>query len=80
MRAFALANRAARGQDSRKHGMKLATTAFLAFVAALAFLALFIADREKEAGVERISNYTIPSHATAPEKTPAINVVTTPKR
>jgi hypothetical protein len=60
--------------------MKLATTAFLAFVAALAFLALFIADREKDAGVERISNYTIPSQATAPEKTPGMNVVTTPKR
>jgi hypothetical protein len=33
--------------------MKLATLAFLAFVAALAFLTLFIADREKQAGVER---------------------------
>jgi hypothetical protein len=31
--------------------MKLATLAFLGFVAGLAFLILFIADREKEASV-----------------------------
>jgi hypothetical protein len=59
--------------------MKLATLAFLAFVAALAFLILFIADREKEAGVERISNYKIPHHA-ALDRNPDVNLVTTPRR
>jgi hypothetical protein len=40
--------------------MTLARLAFAAFVAALLFLILFIADREKEAGVERLSHYKIP--------------------
>jgi hypothetical protein len=59
--------------------MKLATMAFLAFVAALALLTLFIVDREKEAGVERISNYTIPPRA-ALERDPDVNLMGTPKR
>lgn len=59
--------------------MKLATLAFLAFVAALAFLVLFIADREKEAGVERLSNYKIPPQAVL-EKNPDADLVSTPNR
>ena len=41
--------------------MKLASLAFLAFVAALAFLVLFIADRERDAGVQRLSDYEVSS-------------------
>ena len=59
--------------------MKLATLAFLAFVAALAFLTLFIADREKQAGVERLSNYKIPPHST-PDRNSDVNLVSTPSR
>lgn len=59
--------------------MKLATLAFLAFVAALAFLVLFIADREKEAGVERLSNYKIPPQAVL-ERSSDANLVSTPNR
>jgi hypothetical protein len=44
--------------------MKAAYWAFLASLGALAFLVFFIADREKEAGVERLSNYKIPPHST----------------
>ena len=60
-------------------GMKLATLAFFAFVAALALLILFIADREKEAGVERLSNYKIPPQAVL-ERNPDDNLVSTPTR
>ena len=59
--------------------MKLATLAFLAFVAALAFLTLFIADREKQAGVERLSNYKIPPHSTL-DGNSDVNLVSTPSR
>ena len=59
--------------------MKLATLAFLAFVAALAFLILFIADREKQAGVERLSNYKIPAQS-ALDRNPDVNLVSTPSR
>jgi len=59
--------------------MKLATLAFLAFVAALAFLILFIADREKQAGVERLSNYKIPPQS-ALDRNPDVNLVSTPSR
>jgi hypothetical protein len=41
--------------------MKTAYWAFLAFLGAFTFLVFFIADREREAGVERLSNYKIPS-------------------
>ena len=41
--------------------MKLASLAFLAFVAALAFLVLFIADRERDADVQRLSDYKLSS-------------------
>jgi hypothetical protein len=40
--------------------MKGTYWAFLASVGALTFLVLFIAEREREAGVERLSNYKIP--------------------
>ena len=59
--------------------MKLATLAFLAFVAALAFLTLFTADREKQAGVERLSNYKIPPHSTL-DRNSDVNLVSTPSR
>ena len=59
--------------------MKLATLAFLAFVAALAFLTLFIADREKQAGVERLSNYKSPPHSTL-DRNSDVNLVSTPSR
>jgi hypothetical protein len=59
--------------------MKLATLAFLGFVAGLAFLILFIADREKEASVERLSNYKIPRQETL-DRNPDVNLVSTPKR
>jgi hypothetical protein len=52
--------------------MKLASVAFLAFVAALAFLVLFIADREREAGVERLSDYKIAPQSTL-DKTRNVN-------
>jgi hypothetical protein len=39
--------------------MKAAYWAFLAFLGALTFLIFFIVDREREAGVERLSNYKI---------------------
>ena len=59
--------------------MKLATLAFLAFIAALAFLTLFIADREKQAGVERLSNYKLPPHS-ALDRNSDVNLVSTPSR
>ena len=43
--------------------MKLPYVAYLAFVGALSFLVLFIVDREKEAGVERLSQYEFPHNA-----------------
>jgi hypothetical protein len=39
--------------------MKAAYWAFLASLGALTFLIFYIADREREAGVERLSNYRI---------------------
>lgn len=39
--------------------MKAGYLAFLASVGALTFLIFFIADREREAGVERLSSYKI---------------------
>jgi hypothetical protein len=44
-------------QTTGAKGMKVAYWAFLAFVGALTFLVFFIADREREAGVERLSSY-----------------------
>jgi hypothetical protein len=35
---------------------------YIAFVGALAFLVLFVADREREAGFERLSTYRISPH------------------
>jgi hypothetical protein len=32
----------------------------IVFIAAIAFLALFLADREMQAGIRRLSNYTFP--------------------
>lgn len=40
--------------------MKLAFISYLAFVGVLAFLVLFVADREMKTGMERLSNYRIP--------------------
>jgi hypothetical protein len=54
--------------------MKAAYWAFLASLGALTFLLFFIADREREAGVERLSNYKISSPAAVesdPNSTPA---------
>jgi len=59
--------------------MKLASLAFLVFVGALAFLVLFIADREREAGVERLSNYRIAPGSTL-ERTHTVNTVDTINR
>ena len=57
--------------------MNLARLAFLAFVAGLGFLILFIADREREAGVERLSNYKIaPRSALEPDR--SVKPVSTP--
>ena len=57
--------------------MNLARLAFLAFVAGLGFLILFIADREREAGVERLSNYKIAPRS-APEADRSVKPVSTP--
>ena len=43
--------------------MKLPYFAYLAFVGALSSLILFIVDRERKAGVERLSQYEIPHTA-----------------
>jgi hypothetical protein len=43
--------------------MKLPYFAYLAFVGALSVLILFIVDRERKAGVERLSQYEIPRTA-----------------
>jgi hypothetical protein len=43
--------------------MRLMFLGYIAFVGALAFLVLFVADREREAGVERLSTYRIPHPA-----------------
>jgi hypothetical protein len=37
--------------------------AFVAFLGGVAFLSIFIADREKQASLERLSNYEFPHHA-----------------
>jgi hypothetical protein len=57
--------------------MNLARLAFLAFVAGLGFLILFIADREREAGVERLSNYKMVPRS-ALEADPSVKPVSTP--
>jgi hypothetical protein len=44
--------------------MRLARLAFLAFVAGLLVLILFIADRERQAGSERLSMYRLPPGST----------------
>jgi hypothetical protein len=54
--------------------MKLASLAFLAFVAALAFLVLFIADRERDAGVQRLSDYEVSSRPGLDRTQPANTV------
>ena len=43
--------------------MKVPYFAYLALVGGFSFLILFIADRERKAGVERLSEYTIPRSA-----------------
>jgi hypothetical protein len=43
--------------------MRVMFLGYVAFVGALAFLVLFVADREREAGAERLSAYRIPPHA-----------------
>lgn len=40
--------------------MKRAFFTVIVFIAAIAFLALFLADREMQAGIRRLSNYTFP--------------------
>ena len=40
--------------------MKRAFFTVIVFIAAIAFLALFLADREIQAGIRRLSNYTFP--------------------
>jgi hypothetical protein len=50
--------------------------AFLAFVAGLGFLILFIADREREAGVERLSNYRIAPRSALEDR--SVKPVSTP--
>ena len=55
--------------------MKLASLAFLAFVAALAFLVLFIADRD--AGVQRLSDYKLSSRPGL-DRTQPVNTVKNP--
>ena len=43
--------------------MKTSYFAYVAFVGVLSFLMLFIADRERKAGVRRIAEYQIPHSA-----------------
>jgi hypothetical protein len=43
--------------------MKSAYFAYLAFVGVLSFLMIFIVDRERKAGVQRIAEYKIPHSA-----------------
>ena len=43
--------------------MKTSYFAYVAFVGVLSFLMLFIADRERKAGVGRIAEYQIPHSA-----------------
>jgi len=42
--------------------MRLMFLGYLAFVGVLAFLVLFVADREREVGVERLTAYRILPH------------------
>jgi len=47
-------------------GARIVTRTFLAVIvclAAIAFLALFLADREIQAGIRRLSNYRFPPHS-----------------
>jgi hypothetical protein len=57
--------------------MKLAKLAFLAFVAALTFLVLFIADRERHEGVQRLSDYKISSRPGL-DRTQPVNTMKNP--
>jgi hypothetical protein len=50
-------------KTSGAKGMKAAYWASLAFLGAFTFLLFFIADREREAGIERLSNYRFPPHS-----------------
>ena len=43
--------------------MKRSYFAYVAFVGVLSFLMLFIVDRERKAGVERIAEYQVPRSA-----------------
>ena len=50
-------------KPTREQSMKSAYFAYLAFVGVLSFLMIFIVDRERKAGVERIAEYKIPHSA-----------------
>ena len=50
-------------KPTREQSMKSAYFAYLAFVGVLSFLMIFIVDRERKAGVERIAEYKIPYSA-----------------
>jgi hypothetical protein len=54
--------------------MKLSFLAFVALLGGLAFLSLFIADREKKAGEERLSEYEF-SHHSALDADPGLKLV-----
>jgi hypothetical protein len=43
--------------------MKTTFFAYMALVWVLAFLILFVADRQMNEGIERLSNYRIPPHS-----------------
>jgi hypothetical protein len=53
--------------------------AVLAFLGALAFLALFLADREMQASLERLSGYKFPPRSTLDED-PGLKLVITHSR
>jgi hypothetical protein len=58
--------------------MRLAYLAFIAFVGGLTFLVLFIADRERQAGRERPSEYQFTPHsASALDADPDLRLVST---
>jgi hypothetical protein len=57
--------------------MRLARLAFVAFVAGLVLLILFIADRERQTGADRLSIYKIPPRSTLEADT-ARALVSTP--
>jgi hypothetical protein len=59
----------------REQIMKLPYFAFLALVGGLAFLILFIADRERKLGADRLSVYKIPHSAL--DAVPSLKLVST---